>query len=115
MDTDDDSAYSKGKKRKAGPPNDEPPEDVGLEDTTGTNNVVLDVLESHREVEASITAQEGELQASRNYMRLFAKHQGIPDHEVEDFIYARELEQEQREAEADEADGVELETPASGS
>ena len=44
----DENAQTKGLKRKAGPPSDEPPEDVDHEDPTGANDVVLTVLESHR-------------------------------------------------------------------
>ena len=92
VDTEEEGDQGKGKKRKATPPTTDVPEEDEPE-VNDTNNVVEDILQSHREVEDKNSALESELQASRVTMRLLAKHQGIEPHEVEDFILAMEMKQ----------------------
>ena len=111
----DENAQNMGLKRKAGTCNMEPPEEEDLDDSTEATDVVLSVLENHREVAARNTELEGKLQANQNTMRLLARHAGIPVDQVDDWIYARQMEQEQIEAAADASANVELHTPASGS
>ena len=70
---------------------------------------------TRREVAALNTELEGKLQASRKTIRLLARHAGIPVDQVDDWVYARQMEQEQLEAAADASANVELHTPPSGS
>ena len=97
----DETAHNKGVKRKAGTCNVEPPEEEDYDDSTEAADVVLSVLENNREVAARNTELEGKLQASRNTMKLLARHAGIHVDQVDDWVYARQLEQEQLKVAAD--------------
>ena len=114
-DSADETAQSKGLKRKAGTGHEEPSEEEENAESTKAADVVLSVLETNREVAARNAELERKLQASSNTMKLLAQHAGIQVDQVDDWVYAQQLGQEQLQAQADADANVELTTPPSTS
>ena len=113
-ETDDVSAQSKGLKRKAGSGLEDPSEEENDESIEAAN-VVRDVLQTNLEIAAANAELQRKLQAAANTMKLMAQHAGVEVDQVDDWVYAQQLGQEQLQDQADAEAGVELTTPPSTS
>ena len=102
----------KGTKRKAQPMQDAiSTDDDEVKTSTDDTGMVNDLIASNREAEERANDLVAELNATKASLRLLAQSKNIDPAELDDYLLAAEIMQEQ----LDEANGEQLETGPSGS